>query len=54
MPLFTYNRERDAYILRVVGRRFGPALKQDRRVRQEPPRDGVDMRRRGAAHRLAS
>jgi hypothetical protein len=53
LPLFGYNHNRDAYILRGVGRRFGPVLKPDRRVRCEPPRDGVDMRHAGAAQRLA-
>lgn len=30
-PLFRYSRGRDAYVLRVVGNRFGPVLRRDRR-----------------------
>jgi hypothetical protein len=53
-PLFAYNDDRDAYVLRVVGRRRGPVLKRDRRMRREPPIDGVDLRgRAGVSHRLA-
>ncbi|HEX8714518.1 MAG TPA: hypothetical protein VF706_03030 [Solirubrobacteraceae bacterium] len=54
-PLFVYNYNRDAYVLRLVGRRFGPVLKRDRRVHREPPVEGVDMRRRaGVRQRLAA
>ena len=36
-PLFVYNHNRDAYILRAVGKRIGPVL----RSRDEtPPRSG--------------
>lgn len=37
-PLFTYNANRDAYVLRVVGRRVGPVLREDRRLHREPNR----------------
>ncbi len=47
-PLFDYNDNRDAYVLRGVGRRYGPVLKLDRRRRREPPIDGVDLRGRAA------
>jgi hypothetical protein len=54
-PLFVYNDYRDAYVLRGVGHRHGPVLKPDRRVRREPPIDGVDERKRdGVARRLAA
>jgi hypothetical protein len=54
-PLFTYNYNRDAYVLRVVGRHAGPVLKRDRRRHREPPIDGVEMRRRSRlAQRVAS
>jgi hypothetical protein len=45
-PLFAYSHTRDAYVLRGVGDRFGPVLRQDRRVRREQPIDGIDFRRR--------
>jgi hypothetical protein len=30
-PVLRYSRPRDAYVLRVVGRKWGPVLKLDRR-----------------------
>jgi hypothetical protein len=48
-PLFGYNYRRDAYVLRVVGRRVGPVLRRDRRdrrARRERPVEGADRRRR--------
>jgi hypothetical protein len=30
-PLLRYSRPRDAYVLRFVGRKWGPVLKLDRR-----------------------
>ncbi len=30
-PLFRYSTAREAYVLRVVGRRMGPVLRFDRR-----------------------
>jgi hypothetical protein len=43
-PAFAYDCRRDAYILRVVGRRFGPVLRPDRRVHREQPTEGRDRR----------
>jgi hypothetical protein len=47
-PLFGYDRERRAYLLRGVGQYFGPVLRPDRRVSMEQP-EGVDRRRRPSA-----
>jgi len=33
-PLLRYSATRDAYVLRVVGRRAGPVLRVDRRRRR--------------------
>ena len=33
-PILRYSSGRDAYVLRVVGSRFGPVLRPDRRRRQ--------------------
>jgi len=30
-PVFRYSKSRHAYVLRVVGRRYGPVLRLDRR-----------------------
>ncbi|HEX9480460.1 MAG TPA: hypothetical protein VF927_00030 [Solirubrobacteraceae bacterium] len=30
-PLLRYSEPRDAYVLRIVGRKWGPVLKLDRR-----------------------
>jgi hypothetical protein len=30
-PLLSFDLPRDAYVLRAVGRRFGPVLREDRR-----------------------
>ena len=35
-PLFRHSASRDAYVLRVVGDRFGPVLRRDRRERRRP------------------
>jgi hypothetical protein len=42
-PLFRYSAVRDAYVLRGVGRRTGPVLREDRRHAQSF--DGVERRR---------
>ncbi len=42
-PLFRYSAIREAYVLRVVGRRTGPVLREDRRRGQSF--DGVERRR---------
>jgi len=41
-PAFRYSESRDAYVLRAVGRKWGPVLRQDRRRRQSF--DGVERR----------
>jgi hypothetical protein len=45
-PAFRYSYGRDAYVLRGVGGRIGPVLREDRRRRLERPSEGVE--RRGA------
>jgi hypothetical protein len=37
-PLFTYDSSRDAYLLRLVGDRVGPVLREDRRTHREANR----------------
>jgi hypothetical protein len=32
-PVFRHSETRDAYVLRLVGNRFGPVLKQRRQAR---------------------
>jgi hypothetical protein len=47
-PLFAYNFTRDAYVMRGVGLRFGPVLREDRRSHNERnarPRPGRPERR---------
>ena len=46
-PLFRYSAVRDAYVLRVVGRRIGPVLRENRRRAQSF--DGVERRRASVA-----
>lgn len=49
-PLFGYNFTRDAYVMRGIGLRFGPVLREDRRTHQERnarPRPGRPERRMG-------
>jgi len=46
-PLFRYSAVRDAYVLRVVGRRVGPVLRLERR--RERRFDGVERRRTSVA-----
>ncbi len=49
-PLLRYSRGRDAYVLRVVGGRFGPVLRPDRRLaRRSRAFDGAERRRASAA-----
>jgi len=42
-PLMRYSRSRDAYVLRAVGRSFGPVLREDRRHAQTY--EGIERRR---------
>jgi hypothetical protein len=46
-PLFRYSTVRDAHVLRGVGRRMGPVLREDRRHGQRF--DGVERRRTSVA-----
>lgn len=62
-PAFGYNDYRDAYVLRGIGKRFGPVLRLERRARGEvdrgvwreqrfealQPGESFDRRRRGRA-----
>jgi hypothetical protein len=41
-PVLRYSRSRDAYILRLIGGRRGPVLRQDRR--RGKAFDGVERR----------
>jgi hypothetical protein len=43
-PLYRYSYPRDAYVLRGVGRRFGPVLAVDRRFTRADPPGGVERR----------
>jgi len=43
-PFLRYSAPRHAYVLRGVGRRFGPVMRPDRRHAPRPL-DGVDRRR---------
>lgn len=42
-PLLRYDYSRSAYVLRIVGERYGPVLREDRRRRQLSF-DGSDRR----------
>jgi hypothetical protein len=44
--LLRYSATRDAYVLRIIGRRFGLVLRVDRRAARMPF-DGPDRRRAG-------
>jgi hypothetical protein len=43
-PVFRYSESRDAYVLRAVGRKWGPVLRLDRRSSRAF--DGVERRGR--------
>jgi hypothetical protein len=45
-PLLRYSGSRDAYVLRAVGNRMGPVLRQDRRQMQRRRLQGPDRRAR--------
>jgi hypothetical protein len=47
-PMLSFDLPRDAYVLRAVGRRFGPVLREDRRGRRGRDYGGPE-RRRGLA-----
>jgi hypothetical protein len=46
-PFFRYSRVRDAYVLRLIGRRHGPVLRLIRRSSARPP--GATMAAGGSA-----
>jgi hypothetical protein len=47
-PLFRYSGARNAYVLRLVGRRYGPVLREERRrPRGSTRRPPTVERRRG-------
>lgn len=43
-PFYRYSYARDAYVLRIVGRRMGPVLAVDRRFTRIDPPGGVERR----------
>jgi len=45
-PMFRYDSNRRAYILRGVGNRVGPVLRVDRRVRRKRTAEGAERRGR--------
>lgn len=50
-PVFRFSEHRDAYVLRVVGRKWGPVLRVDRRESSRPFESTAD--RRGSRVRAA-
>ena len=40
-PVIRHSASRDAYVLRVVGNRWGPVLRHDRRTMRRPRHQGV-------------
>jgi hypothetical protein len=44
-PLLRYSASRDAYILRLIGQRWGPVLRVERRDATATRFDGVERRR---------
>lgn len=48
-PLLRYSTSRDAYVLRVIGARTGPVLREDRRTQERPGLPGPERRRARAA-----
>ncbi len=52
-PLFRYSMTRDAYVLRLVGQRFGPVLRVNRRRRSgSGAYNGPERRRRAGQQAL--
>jgi hypothetical protein len=45
-PVLRYSASRDAYVLRGIGRRYGPALRPDRRVMRRRRLDTPERRAR--------
>jgi hypothetical protein len=50
-PVFRFSEHRDAYVLRVVGRKWGPVLRIDRREEGRAFESAAD--RRGSRARVA-
>ncbi len=48
-PLLRFSAPRNAYVLRGVGRQFGPVLRADRRLVRRREFDGVERRRTSVA-----
>ncbi|HEY1834665.1 MAG TPA: hypothetical protein VGG08_09530 [Solirubrobacteraceae bacterium] len=46
-PLFRYSGARNAYVLRLVGRRYGPVLREERRRPRGSTRRPPPVERRG-------
>jgi hypothetical protein len=53
-PMFVYNEARHAYVLRGVGRHFGPVLRMERRVNAGQLPNGVDRRRRATTRSVVA
>ncbi len=54
-PVLRYSQPRDAYVLRLVGRKWGPVLRSERR-RPRSLSEGAELRsaeRRGSHARVA-
>ncbi|HEX3518112.1 MAG TPA: hypothetical protein VHT29_03655 [Solirubrobacteraceae bacterium] len=47
-PVFRYSDSRDAYVLRVIGKRVGPVLRADRRVTKRRRLEGPERRAHAA------
>jgi hypothetical protein len=43
-PALRYSTARDAYVLRFVGRNYGPVLRPDRRVKRRRQFEGAERR----------
>jgi hypothetical protein len=43
-PALRYSSPRDAYVLRFVGRKYGPVLRPDRRVKRLRQFEGSERR----------
>jgi hypothetical protein len=44
-PLLRFSRGRDAFVLLLVGGRFGPVLRSDRRLTRRREFEGIERRR---------
>jgi hypothetical protein len=47
-PVLRYSSTRDAYVLRAIGNRVGPVLREDRRQMQRRRLQGPERRARAA------